>query len=111
VELIETPTFTRQIKDLLTDDDYGEFQSRLAANPELGARIKGSGGIRKVRVGLPGRGKRGGARLIYYWAVRKDLILLLCAYPKNMTADLSPKQIAHLAKAVKEEFGNEAENV
>ena len=49
--------------------------------------------------------------MIYYWAVRKDLILLLCAYPKNVTADLSPKQVAQLAKAVKEEFGNEAENV
>jgi hypothetical protein len=64
VELIETPTFTRQIKDLLTDDDYWEFQSRL-----------------------------------------------LYAYPKNVTADLSPKQVAQLAKAVKEEFGNEAESV
>jgi len=111
VELIETPTFTRQIRDLLTDDDYREFQSRLAANPELGVRIKGSGGIRKIRVGLPGCGKRGGARVIYYWAVRKDLILLLFAYPKNVTADLSPRQIAQLAKTVKEEFGNEAENV
>lgn len=110
MERIETPTFTRQIKDLLTDDDYGEFQSRLAANPELGARIKGSGGIRKIRAGMPGRGKRGGARVIYYWAVRRDLILLLCAYPKSMTADLSPKQVAKLAKAVKEEFGNAAEN-
>jgi hypothetical protein len=49
--------------------------------------------------------------VIYYWAVRKDLILLLCAYPKNVTADLSPQQVAQLAKAVKEEFGNEAENV
>lgn len=111
MELIETPTFTRQIRDLLTDDDYREFQSRLAANPELGVRIKGSGGIRKIRVGLPGCGKRGGARVIYYWAVRKDLILLLFAYPKNVTADLSPRQIAQLAKTVKEEFGNEAENV
>ncbi len=111
MELIETPTFTRQIKALLADDDYGEFQSRIAANPELGVRIKGSGGIRKVRIGLPGRGKRGGARVIYYWAVRKDLILLLCAYPKNVMADLSPRQVSQLAKTVKEEFGNETENV
>jgi mRNA-degrading endonuclease RelE of RelBE toxin-antitoxin system len=111
VELIETPTFTRQIRELLADDDYREFQSRLAANPELGALIKGSGGIRKIRVGLSGRGKRGGARVIYYWAVRKNLILLLFAYPKNVTADLNAKQVAQLAKTVKEEFGNEAENV
>jgi len=57
VELIETPTFTKQIRELLADDDYRKFQSRLAANPELGALIKGSGGIRKIRVGLSGRGK------------------------------------------------------
>ena len=49
--------------------------------------------------------------MIYYWAVRKDLILLLYAYRKNVTADLSPKQVAQLARAVKEEFGNEEEHV
>jgi hypothetical protein len=65
VELIETPTFTRQITALLSDDDYGMFQSRLAGNPGLGALIKGGGGIRKVRVGVGSHGKRGGARIIY----------------------------------------------
>ncbi len=49
--------------------------------------------------------------MIYYWAIRRDLILLLYAYPKNVTADLNPKQVAQLAKAVKEEFSDEAENV
>ena len=101
VELIETSTFTKQITALLTDEEYGEFQSRLAANPQLGAVIKGGGGIRKVRVALGSRGKSGG----------RDVILLLYAYPKNVTADLTPKQIAQLAKVVKEEFGNEKGNV
>jgi hypothetical protein len=105
VELIETPTFTRQITALLTDDEYRGFQSRLAANPGLGVRIKGSGGIRKIRVALGGHGKRGGARVIYYWAVHRDLILLLYVYSKNVTSNLSPKQVAQLAKVVKEEFG------
>jgi len=111
VELIETSTFTKQITTLLRDEEYGEFQSRLAANPELGAVIKGGGGIGKVRVALGSRGKSGGARVIYYWAVRRDVILLLYAYPKNVTADLTPKQIAQLAKVVKEEFGNEKGDV
>ena len=111
MELIETPTFTRQITALLTDEEYRVFQSRLAANPELGVRIKVGGGLRKIRVALGGHGKRGGARVIYYWAIRRDLILLLYAYPKNVTADLNPKQVAQLAKAVKEEFSDEAENV
>ena len=109
--MIETPTFTRQITALLGDEDYGAFQSRLAANPDLGARIKGGGGIRKTRVAVGSRGKRGGARVIYYWAVRKDVILLLFAYPKSVSADLTPKQVAQLAKVVKEEFRDEAENV
>jgi hypothetical protein len=111
VELIETTTFTKQIIALLTDEEYGEFQSRLAANPQLGAVIKGGGGIRKVRVAVGSRGKRGGARVIYYWAVRRDVILLLYAYPKNVTADLTPKQIAQLAKVAREEFGYEKRDV
>ena len=61
----------------VSDEDYGAFQSRLAANPSLDALIKGGGGIRKIRVAVGSRGKRGGARVIYCWAVRKDLILLL----------------------------------
>ena len=104
MELIETSTFTRQITALLSDEDYATFQSRLVANPDLGALIRGGGGIRKIRVAVGLRGKRGGARVIYYWAVRKDVILLLFAYPKNVWADLAPKQLAQLAKVVKEEF-------
>lgn len=111
MELIETSIFTRQITALLTDEEYGEFQSRLAANPQLGALIKGGGGIRKIRVAVGSRGKRGGARVIYYWAVRRDVLLLLYAYPKNVTADLTPKQITQLAKAVREEFANEKGDV
>ena len=107
VELIETSTFTRQMTALLSDEDFGEFQSRLAANPGLGALIKGGGGIRKIRLAVGSRGKRGGARVIYYWAVRKDLILLLYAYAKNVSADLTPRQVAQLAKVVKEEFRDE----
>jgi hypothetical protein len=107
VELIETSIFTSQITALLSDEAYGAFQSRLAANPGLGALIKGGGGIRKIRVAVGSRGKRGGARVIYYWATRKDLLLLLYAYPKNVSADLTPKQVTQLAKIVKEEFRDE----
>lgn len=57
------------------------------------------------------KGKRGGARVIYYWAVRRDLILLLYAYPKDVSADLTKRQVAQLAKVAKEEFRDEAENV
>ena len=111
VELVETSTFTRQINALLSDDEYRDFQSRIAANPELGTLIRSGGGIRKVRVAVGTRGKSGGARVIYYWAVRRDIILLLFAYPKNAAEDLTPKQVSQLAKIVQEEFGHEKRNV
>lgn len=57
-----------------------------------------------VRIGVGSRGKSSGARVIYYWAERKDAILLLYAYQKNVAADLTPKQVSQLAKVVKEEF-------
>jgi hypothetical protein len=78
---------------------------------EFGPVIRGGGGIRKVRVAIGSRGKSGGARVIYYWAKRKDVILLLYAYPKNVEADLTPKQVLQLAKVVKKEFGNEKTDV
>jgi hypothetical protein len=111
VELIETSIFTKQISALLSDEEYRAFQSRIAANPEIGALIRGGGGVRKVRVAVGSRGKSGGARVIYYWAVRKNVILLLYAYPKNENADLTPKQVSQLAKVVKQEFGNEKTDV
>jgi hypothetical protein len=62
-------------------------------------------------VAVGSRGKRAGARVIYYWAVRRDLILLLFAYPKNVSADLAPKQLAQLAKVAREELRDETETV
>ena len=57
-------------------------------------------------VAMGSRGKSGGARVIYYWAVRKDAILLLYAYAKNVAADLTRNQVEQLAKVVKKEFGS-----
>jgi hypothetical protein len=59
-----------------------------------------------VRVAVGRRGKSGGARVIYYWALRRELILLLFAYSKGSMADLTPKQVSQLAKVVREEFGD-----
>ena len=97
MELIETSTFTRQITALLSDEDYGTFQSRLASNPGLGALIKGGSGIRRIRVRFGRAASLGRARH-----------LLLA---KNVSADLTPKQVAQLAKVVKEEFRDETENI
>ena len=102
--IVETPTFNRRRPDLLDDEEYRLLQLALARNPELGAIIPGGGGLRKARWELEGRGKRGGARIIYYWAVSADLILLLFLYSKNERADLTKEQLRILAKLVKEEF-------
>ena len=63
---IETPTFTRLITALLSDDEYAGLQVELAADPERGDLIRGGGGIRKIRYAVRGRGKSGGIRAIYY---------------------------------------------
>jgi hypothetical protein len=65
--IIETPVFTKLIKELMSDEDYKELQLSLVARPDLGVLIRNSGGLRKLRWNLPGRGKSGGVRLIYYW--------------------------------------------
>ena len=101
MELIETQTFTRQIRQLLSEEAYRKLQFELAGNEPI---IKGSGGIRNTRVAIGGSGKSGGARIIYYWAVRENLILLLFAYSKNEASDLTPTQLKRLAATVKEEF-------
>jgi len=64
---VETAAFTKRIMALLTDDEYGRLQQALEARPAAGAIIKGSGGIRKFRWSAQGKGKSGGARIIYYW--------------------------------------------
>ena len=97
---IETPVFTSQIVDLLTDVEYGAFQQNLAENPEAGDLIKGAGGIRKIRVAAKGHGKRGGARVIYYHFVSESRIALLFVFPKNEQGNLTSDQKKALAKVV-----------
>ena len=66
---IETPVFTEEILQYLTDEEYREFQNILLIHPEAGKIISGSNGLRKIRWKLQGMGKRGGLRIIYYWDV------------------------------------------
>ncbi len=102
VEFIETPTFTRMVTTLLTDDEYRELQNVLVEDPERGDIIKGGGGIRKLRHAVQGRGKSGGVRVIYYWIKDKHQIYMLVVYPKSKKDDLSDKETAILRELVKE---------
>ena len=98
---IETPVFSRSLEGLLDDEGYRVLQAELSANPAAGDLITGGVGIRKYRFALTGRGKRGGARLIYYWQVAADRIFMLLAYAKNRQDDLTPDELAVLRQLVK----------
>ena len=104
MEFQETSWFTRWVVESLEDDDYREFQNFLAQNPLAGDLIRGGGGIRKVRLALPGKGKSGGARVIYYYAAQKTLILFLYAFAKANQGNLNADQVKALRKIVKEEY-------
>lgn len=104
MRFIETPIFTRDVVELLPDDEYRSLQLALTLRPEAGALIRGARGLRKLRWSLPGRGKRGGVRVIYYWVIAEDVIFMLTIYPKSEQDDLTPQQLKVLRRLVQEEF-------
>jgi hypothetical protein len=104
VIFIETTVFTRQVLSLLADEEYREFQRFLTGQPDAGALIKGSGGLRKVRWAMEGRGKRGGVRAIYFWAVEHEQPLMLLMYPKNERDGLTPGQVKTLRRIIEKEY-------
>ena len=97
----ETEIFQRYADAVWKDGDREKFVNWIAANPEAGAIITGSGGCRKVRWGTSGQGKRGGARIIYF--LHSDLtIWLLIVYKKAKFDNLSTSFIVQLRKAVQD---------
>jgi len=98
---VETSVFTKEIKELLPDEDYRMLQTALMYRPDAGDIIRGGGGLRKVRWNLPGRGKRGALRVIYYWDP-PDTIYMLLPYKKTDQDDLTPEQLKFLRALVKE---------
>ena len=89
VTVVETPEFIRRIDKLMDDDERAALILYLAGNPNAGDVIPGTGGVRKLRWGLEGRGKRGGARVIHFFHNAQLPLFLLTAFAKNERADLS----------------------
>jgi mRNA-degrading endonuclease RelE of RelBE toxin-antitoxin system len=104
VLFVETPIFTREVTEVLTDDEYRGVQLALLLRPEQGPLIPKSGGLRKIRWKRGGGGKRGGLRLIYYWDKDHDTVYMLFVYPKSDQEDLTPSQLKTLRKLVREEL-------
>lgn len=89
---IETPIFTEDLKVLLSDDEYREFQEYLAKHPNVGKVIPDTGGLRKVRWTAGGKGKSGGVRVIYYFLSADSQIRMLLIYRKGLKDDLTPQE-------------------
>jgi mRNA-degrading endonuclease RelE of RelBE toxin-antitoxin system len=99
---VESPTFTKQITSLISDAEYAEFQQVLAANPAAGDVIPGLDGLRKVRMAAKGKGKRGGARVIYLLMIEPGIVYLFYVYTKGEMTDLTPDQKKRLRQSVEE---------
>jgi hypothetical protein len=100
ISFVETRLFTRLVQEYLSDDEYAALQQGLLQDPEAGAVIPGSGGVRKLRWGVAGRGKRGGLRVIYFLRTRQGQIWMLTIYPKSVAENIP----AHVLRQIREEI-------
>ena len=98
--VVETPTFANDADRLWTQEERAEFCVWIAAHPESGVVIPGSGGCRKVRWSKAQRGKRGGVRVIYFTRLSEGQIWLLVVHAKNEIANIP----GHLLKAIRQEL-------
>ena len=108
--VIETAVFTQVIRELMDDDHYRELQEVLVQRPDAGDLIPGSGGLRKVRWRMAGKGKRGGVRIIYYWKTADDQLWMLYGYAKAGKDDLTKRQLKTL-RGIVERWKNERRDV
>jgi hypothetical protein len=102
--VVETPVFMRRAAKLLSEEEHAALITLLAAEPEAGDEVVGTGGVRKLRFSALGKGKSGGVRVIYYFYDWEMPVYALLLYAKNERADLTPEQrksVAAFAAAIK----------
>ena len=107
IRFVETSSFTKRLLRIADDDTYRKFQLELAANPEKGSLVQGTGGLRKARIAARGKGKRGGARAIYLYLETARVIYLVYVYDKGEADDLmgaEKKELRAIAEAIKQEY-------
>jgi hypothetical protein len=103
---IETEVFTKRIVKLVDDETYGELQAELVKDATRGKVIQGTGGLRKIRMAARGKGKRGGARVIYCFVPVDETIYMIFVYDKGEADDLTSDQkktLKVLARAIAEQ--------
>jgi hypothetical protein len=100
LEFVRLPAFERSSKGELTEDEIRAMEDGLPKNAASGDRIPGACGVRKVRAAVGDRGKRGGARVVYYYQESRARIFLILAYPKNKKTDLTENEKKAVCKLV-----------
>jgi mRNA-degrading endonuclease RelE of RelBE toxin-antitoxin system len=106
ITVVETPVFLRQAENVWEETEREAFVDFIAWNPEVGDVIPEAGGVRKVRWSRSGTGKRGGARVIYFYHNANRPIYLLMVYAKARPDDLTPdekKMVRRFAAVIKGE--------
>ncbi len=98
--VVETSPYLTDAERLFSAEERGTIVDQVAADPRCGVVIPGSGGIRKLRFGFGGRGKRGGARVSYLFGGDDVPVFLLAAFAKNEKADLTPAERTTLGKQI-----------
>lgn len=98
--VVETPAYLTAAKGVLSDTERAEVVTMVAENPEAGVSL--GRGVRKMRIALPGRGKRGGARVVFLFSGEDIPVFLLTVFAKNEKADLNARERAALIAAAKQ---------
>ena len=104
---VEQPLFTKAITELIDDNDYRVFQNEISQAPERWPVVPGSGGLRKARMRLAGRGKRGGARVLYLYFPRQKTVFFYLVYRKGEIEDVprsKMKEIHHDVQKIKKYY-------
>jgi len=107
MRFVETSVFTKRVVQIADDEAYRKLQVELAASPEKGRLIQGTGGLPKARMAARGKGKSGGARVIYLHLEQRQVIYLVYVYDKGEAADLSgpqKRELRAIAEAIKREY-------
>jgi hypothetical protein len=97
---VETKLFSRLADEYLGEEGLLALQVHLLAKPDIGEVIPGSGGVRKLRWAMPGRGKRGGMRVIYFLRLQREEIWLLTLYPKNVADNIAAGVLRKIREAI-----------
>ena len=92
ITFVALPLFERSRKDVLSDEEVEKVKVELEGNPRAGKVVAETGGVRKLRAARSGQGKRGGARVLYYYVDARSTIYLMLAYAKNAQSNLSEAQ-------------------